>query len=375
MAIGIACFSLASGARAADPDAVRRIVDAAIEPVMAEHAVPGMAVAVTVDGRAMYFNYGLASKEDRLAVSEHTLFELGSISKAFTATLACQAEAAGALSLEDKPGKYLPALKGSAVDRASLLELGTYTAGGLPLQFPDQVTSEETMLAYFRQWQPDAAPGMQRRYSNPSIGLMGRATALALKSDFGAALETQLFPRFGMRNSFVRVPAQASYAWGYDRGGKPVRVSPDVFDAEAYGVKSSSADMIRFVQANMAPENLDAATRRAVACTQAGRFDMGEMVQGLGWEQYPYPVALSRLLAGNSAKMSQSPNPARRLEPPRAPGPDTLFNKTGATRGFGAYVAFVPAQRIGVVLLANRALPVPARVTAAHAILERLARP
>ena len=43
---------------------------------------------------------------------------------------------------------------------------------------------------------------------------------------------------------------------------------------------------------------------------QVGYFKVGGMVQGFGWEQYPYPVALKQLVAGNSTDMSMKPNAA-----------------------------------------------------------------
>ena len=377
--IAAACLSLlpfsVHAVDAVDADVVRATVDRAIQPLMAQNDVPGMAVAVTVDGRAYFFNYGVASKQGRVPVTANTLFELGSVSKTLTATLGCYAQGLGKLSFDDHPGKYMPQLKGTAIDRATVLELGTYTAGGLPLQFPDEVESDAQMIAYFRDWRPDAPPGTQRRYSNPSIGLFGHVTALALGADFADAVEGRLFPALGLTHSHIRMPAAAmgDYAWGYDKANQPVRVSPGPSDAEAYGVKSSAADMIRFVQANIDPGGLAAPMRRAVDCTHVGRFRIGDTVQGLGWEQYRAPVSLPVLLAGNSAKMSGEPNPATRLEPPQAPPRGTVFNKTGATRGFGSYVLFAPDDRVGIVMLANKNYPIAARVQAAYAILKQLA--
>lgn len=374
LAVTVFCI-FPTASRAADaPAKIGAAVDRAVRPLLEEHGAPGVAVAVTVDGQRHFFSYGVVAKGTNTPVSEDTLFEIGSVSKTVTATLVTYAQALGKLSLDDHPGQYMPRLRGSALDQASLLHLGTYTAGGLPLQFPDTVSSDAEMVRYFQHWTPSAQPGAQRRYSNPSIGLLGHIAALAMDGDFAELVETELFPKLGLSRSYIRVPEaeMARYAWGTNKNGKAVRVTPAVLDAEAYGVKASAADLIRFVDSNLQPEALEAPIRQAIEGTHVGYFKVGEMVQGLGWEQYPYPVSLEQLFAGNSITMSMKPNAATPLTSPQVPTEPTLFNKTGSTAGFGAYVAFVPAKQIGIVILANKNIPIPARVTAAHAVLEQL---
>ncbi|WP_232629554.1 class C beta-lactamase [Methylobacterium sp. Leaf118] len=350
-------------------------VERAFGPIRTEYGAPGLAVAVTVGGERAVFTVGHRAGPDNRPVTPDTLFEIGSVSKVFTATLAGAAEALGRLSFADHPGRFLPELRGTPLDAATLADLGTYTAGGLPLQFPDTVTDTASMIAYFRHWGPTAPPGTQRLYSNPSLGLFGLAAARALDGAFPELIETRLFPGLGLTGSVVRVPERAMdrYAWGTTAEGRPVRVAPGPLDAEAYGIKATVADMLRFVEVNLRPDQLPDPLRRAVEATQLGRVRVGDMVQGFGWEQYPYPVPLERLLAGNGPAMILAPNPATPLAPPQAPSGPTLFNKTGSTNGFGAYVAFVPAKGIGLVMLANRNVPIPARVRAAHAVLEALA--
>jgi beta-lactamase class C len=291
----------------------------------------------------------------------------------FTTTLAAWAQARGRLSLDDHPARHLPALKGRPIDRATLVHLGTYTAGGLPLQFPDGVDDDAAAFAYLRAWQPAAAPGRVRLYSNPSLGLLGAVAAAALGGDFAHLLQAQLLPGLGLQHTHVHVPAEAmaDYAWGW-RDGREVRVRPGALDDEGYGIKSTAADMIRFVQANIDPGTLAPTLQRAIKTTQVGHYRIGSMVQGFGWEQFPYPLSRELLLGGHAAEVIFEPNPVQPVAGP-APTAARLFGKTGSTGGFSAYAAFVPAQRIGVVLLANGPLPIPARVEAAHAILERLA--
>nr|WP_314544801.1 class C beta-lactamase [uncultured Massilia sp.] len=373
IALAILALCSAPAAMAADAATVRAAVDRAILPLMKEYDVPGLAVGVTVDGQALFFNYGVTSRDGGKPVNEQTLFELGSVSKTFTATLACHAKNLGRIAFDDHPSKYVPQLKGSPIDRATLLDLGAYTPGGLPLQFPDEVETDEQAIAYYRQWQPDAPSGTLRRYSNPSIALFGRAASIGLGSSYGEAVERRLLPALGLRHTYVTVPdsAMGDYAWGHNQANKPVRVNRGPFDLEAYGIKSGSADMVRYMQANIDPSQLPAAMRAALDCTHVGYFQVGEMTQGLGWEQYRGTPTLQRLQAGNSTDVSMKPNPAKKIAPTAAPA-GTLLNKTGATGGFGSYVAYVPEQRIGVVLLANRNYPTPAKIAAGWAILEAL---
>lgn len=357
------------------PDsALKATVDATIRPLMQQQGIPGMAVAVIANGKRHYFNYGVASKDNQRPVDHDTLFEVGSVSKTFTATLAAYAEASGKLALKDKASQYLPALRGSAFDGISLLQLGTYTAGGLPLQFPDDVQGEDKTLDYYNTWKPTFSPGIQRQYSNPSLGLFGYLAARSLGQPFDQLMEQMLFPKLGLKHSYVRVPQaqQAQYAQGYDKQDKPTRVGPGPMDSEAYGVKTSAADLLQFIADNLQPQPLDDTLQKAIASTQSGYYRVGDMTQGLGWERYAYPVPLARLMAGNSPAMALEPHPVQWLTPADAPKADALYNKTGSTSGFGAYVVFVPSKQIGIVLLANKNYPNEERVKAAHALLSAL---
>lgn len=375
--IAVSILGTCAVAKADDIESrLRRATDEAIRPIMKTYKVPGMAVAVTVQGRRYVYNYGVASLESGKKVDDATLFEIGSISKTFTATLASYARETGALSLSDSPGKYVPDLAGSTFDKVSLLHLATYTAGGLPLQFPDDVT-QKNMIAYYRDWHPDYAPGTHRRYSNPSIGLFGYAAAASLGTPFDDLMQDKLFPMLKLSNTYIHVPKErmSDYAYGYSKAGKPVRVSPGAMDSEAYGVKTSASDLIRFVEANMDGQGLDETLQRAIAATHTGYYRVSGMTQGLAWEMYHYPVELDTLLAGNSPEISYKSNVVEALEPPAEPRKNVWINKTGSTGGFGAYAAFVPERRIGIVILANRNYPIPDRLRAAYRIMTALDGP
>jgi beta-lactamase class C len=351
---------------------VATAVDKTIKTVMAENDIPGMAVGVTINGRSFVWNYGLADREKAVPVGDDTLFEIGSVSKTFTATLGAYAQAEGKLSFFDKGSDHMSALQGSALDRVNLLDLGTYTAGGLPLQFPDEVPDNRDITRFYRGWRPSYEPGTHRVYSNPSIGLFGYLAAESLGEPFPLLMEKNLLPALGLNKTYVTVPALEiqNYAFGYNKSGNPLRVTPGALDAQAYGIKTTAADLLRFIEANIDPSRLEPSLQRAIASTQIGYYRVGDMYQSLGWELYSWPTTLDTVLKGNSSDMALKPQPVVRLDPPQKPGDEILLNKTGSTGGFGAYAAFVPERRIGVVLLANRNFPIAARIKAAFTILK-----
>ena len=361
---------LLTPALADDEARLKAITDAAIKPIMEKNGIPGLAVGISVDGESYIFTYGAMSKSTGQPVTAETLFELGSISKTFTATLATYAEANGHLSLSGRVKDYLPGMKGTAFGDVTLTHLGTHTAGGFPLQVPDNVKTETQLLAYLKSWKPSYGAGTHRTYANPSIGMLGYITAKAMGQGYDAAMQDTLFPALGLKDTFTVVPQAklANYAQGYTRNDEPARLSPGILSSEAYGVRSTATDMIRFVNANLGLEKLDGKIRQAIASTHTGYFAVGAMTQDLVWEQYARPVALKTLVQSNSGALLKTV-PVQEIAPPLKPGQDVFVNKTGSTNGFGAYVAFIPQRKLGIVILANKNYPNEDRVTAAVEIL------
>ena len=357
-----------------DQSKITDTVDATIHPLMQKYSIPGMAIAVTINGKNYFYNYGVTSKETQQRVTNKTLFEIGSFSKTFTATLASYAQVSGNLSLSDSPSKYFPFLRGSSFDNISLVNLGTHTAGGLPLQVPDNIDNTDQLMDYFKHWEPTHAAGTFRKYSNLSIGLLGMIAAKSMNVSYEDALEKKMFPELGMTHSYINVPADQmkDYAQGYTAKDVPVRLNPGVLATEAYGVKSGSADLIRFIDDNIQASRLSEKLQRAIKDTHTGYFKSGEFTQDLIWEQYPYPVELKQLLAGNDPSVIYQGSVASKLSPPLPPQADVLINKTGSTNGFSTYAAFIPSKQIGIVILANKSYPIDQRVTAAYQILTQL---
>ncbi|MHA0987290.1 ACT family cephalosporin-hydrolyzing class C beta-lactamase [Enterobacter ludwigii] len=351
-----------------------KVVERTVTPLMKAQSIPGMAVAVIYQGQPHYFTFGKADVAANTPVTAQTLFELGSISKTFTGVLGGDAIARGEISLGDPVTKYWPELTGKQWQGVRMLDLATYTAGGLPLQVPDEVTDNASLLRFYQSWQPQWAPGTTRLYANASIGLFG---ALAVKPSgmrFEQAMTERVLKPLNLNHTWINVPKaeEQHYAWGY-RDGKAVHVSPGMLDAEAYGVKTNVKDMASWVVANMAPDGVqDASLKQGMVLAQSRYWRTGSMYQGLGWEMLNWPVEAKTVVEGSDNKVALAPLPVAEVNPPAPPVKASWVHKTGSTGGFGSYVAFIPEKELGIVMLANKSYPNPARVEAAYRILSAL---
>jgi beta-lactamase class C len=273
-------------------------------------------------------------------------------------------------------GAHIPELEGRPIADVRLVDLGTHTAGGFPLQLPEAVKTQEQLFAYYRAWKPQYTAGTMRVYANPSVALLGIVTARAMGESFARLAERRLFPALGLKRTFINVPEaeMAAYAWGTSRDGKPVRAGAGPIAAEAWGVVSNTVDMLRYLEVQMGvAQDVPEPVARAVAATHTGYYRAGPFIQDLIWEQYPTPVPLEDMMSGNSTKlMGAKPNPATAIEPPMPPRADVIFNKTGSTGGFAAYVFGLPEKQFGIVMLANKFYPNEARTKAGYTAMARL---
>ena len=369
-------LSVASAAFAApmSEKQLAEVVERTVTPLMNAQAIPGMAVAVIYQGQPHYFTFGKADVAANKPVTPQTLFELGSISKTFTGVLGGDAIARGEIALGDPVAKYWPELTGKQWQGIRMLDLATYTAGGLPLQVPDEVTDTASLLRFYQNWQPQWKPGTTRLYANASIGLFGALAVKPSGMSYEQAMTTRVFKPLKLDHTWINVPKaeEAHYAWGY-REGKAVHVSPGMLDAEAYGVKTNVKDMASWLIANMKPDSLHAPSlKQGIALAQSRYWRVGAMYQGLGWEMLNWPVDAKTIVGGSDNKVALAPLPVAEVNPPAPPVKASWVHKTGSTGGFGSYVAFIPEKQLGIVMLANKSYPNPARVEAAYRILDAL---
>ena len=121
-------------------------VDSMMRSEMAGAQVPGAQIAIAQNGRLVYTRgYGVADVETGRPVTERTLFQVGSVTKAVTGAVLAQLAAEGAVELQAPISRYVPELAGRRVGTATVHQLLSMSAGWADFARPFGTTDEAAM--------------------------------------------------------------------------------------------------------------------------------------------------------------------------------------------------------------------------------------
>lgn len=274
----------------------------------------------------------------------HSVFEIGSVTKTFTAAALASMAADGTVRLDQPvaellpPGTVVPSRGGRPI---RLVDLATQTSG-LP-RLPDNLAPRDPadpyadydgarLLAFLARYRLPRDPGARYEYSNLGAGLLGYALAARAGTSYERLVAGRVLRPLGMTETAVTLgPAlRARLAPGHDAGGAAVPGWTLDALAGAGALRSTAADMARYVAAHLAAPPATALAA-ALAATHLKRAETGVPDLGIG-------------LAWHVATPSAGP----------AWG-DTLVWHNGQTGGYASFAGFSPARGVGVVVLSNTA--------------------
>jgi CubicO group peptidase (beta-lactamase class C family) len=340
-------------------------VEKLIQPLVDEQIVAAMAIGV-IDGRAAdaqnaskalapsaddrtpkhlacfggaatrWYYIGRVNDDSPRVPDRNTLFEIGSVSKTFTALLLADMVERGEVSLDDPVQKYLPAdVPTTSRDGRpiTLVQLATHTSGlpRMPSNFtPTDIANpyadytEQNLYEYFRKARRLREPGGKPAYSNLGMGLLGHVLSLAAGKPYEQLIEERICGPLGMSRTRIKLDdaLRADLAQAHDGDGAAVKPWDLNVLAGAGGIRSDAFDMLAYAAAQLAL--VDTPLKKAIALAHEPRVKSGNAdgAVALAWHILP-------------------------------DGHTIMHN--GQTGGYHAIVALRPDLKLGVVVLASTA--------------------
>lgn len=239
---------------------------------LAPNTAAGVTIGVIRSGVQRVFAFGTAKPD--------SIFEIGSITKTFTGLVLAQMIAQGKVTLDEPVRELLPvgAVPKPAGAEISLLDLVTQHSG-LP-RMPDNFHPADINNPYVDYHAADlyrfiAKYGVQKPadaaflYSNLGVGLLGQALANRAGTSYPHLVEQQVIAPLGLRDTVVSLsPAQQSrFIQGYTATHTPAHSWEIDALAGAGAIRSTAADMLIYLNANLHPDQLPA----PIAGKSAGR--------------------------------------------------------------------------------------------------------
>jgi D-alanyl-D-alanine-carboxypeptidase/D-alanyl-D-alanine-endopeptidase len=335
--IGAAAISGVVRAREVDDDAIREVLKRRVE----EKRTVGMAVCVVTPNHQRFVAYGRERLGDLRPVTSETVFEIGSITKVFTALLLADMVRRGEMRLDDPvarhlPGDFrLPELDGRPI---TLADLATHTSGlpswppfpGAPLS-PSWLESiarfsVEDFKAWLADFHPEPHPPTAAGwwYSNSGYALLGMALAYRGGQPFETLLQARVSKPMGLHDTTFHPTAAIGprLAEGHDAAMKPIPpLNIGIFNP-AGALRSTPRDLSRLAAAILPGSGARIAPDEQLLLTVRRPAPWIGGTQALGWEVLD------------------------------APG-GAFVSKDGVTFGQAASMVFDPDRRVAIVVFSN----------------------
>ncbi len=295
----------------------------------------GMVVGVVDTAGARYFSYGSTARTGGRPVDERTVYEIGSITKVFTALALANMAIRREVALDDPVQRYLPdSVHVPARDgKVITLRLLSAQRSGLP-RMPDNFAPKDPSDPY-ADYGPDRLyrflngytlardPGASYEYSNLGVTLLGLALARRAGTDYEQLALTRVAQPLHLSDTRVTLTPgmRARLARGYAGEREVGNWGFDPMLGGAGALHSTAADMVRLLAAAMGLTHtpLDSAFR----LTETIQADAGPSMRiGLGWH----------VNGGDTA---------------------AVYWHNGGTGGYHSFIGFDPRRRLGVVVLSN----------------------
>jgi D-alanyl-D-alanine carboxypeptidase len=266
-------------------------IDNFVNAEMRGHQVPGLALSVISGGRVVKTSaYGFANLEHNVPVRAETVFEIGSLTKQFTAACILMLQQDGKLSVNDPISKHLRDTP-AAWSNITIRHLLTHTSGIANYTGHDgfELTRRLTQAQFIKAvaaLPADFKPGEQAKYCNSGYNLLGHIIENVSGRSYWSFLAEHIVAPLGMdsatnRNPIILVPHRAD---GYVRaGGKLRNRDSDLTDVFSAGsIVSNIGDLAKW-NASLDTDKLLSPESKQQMWTRAKLNDGSETSYGFGW--------------------------------------------------------------------------------------------
>lgn len=232
---------------------IESTVDEAVKVYVLRSGVPGVTVDLAQNGNTIYAQgYGYSDVSTKQAAKPTDIFEIGSITKQFTAAIIMKLQEQGKLHVDDSMSTYLPQYGfPSAITLRMLLThtsgLANYTSFS---QFPDWSANgvpEATVLTAVSQAPLQFTPGTAYSYSNSNYFALGGIIEVVTGQSYESNLDQDIFQPLGLQNTYYELPPAALAATGYDNSMGPLEPVTPWTRSSAFAAGAMSANVYDLV--------------------------------------------------------------------------------------------------------------------------------